>query len=162
MYKTTTKFNSVFSLNMQLKSGSGRGFTCMTFGKCPYQNELVPEQRPFNISALLLLCFALRSRIVWISFYLKTSSLQPFSLFYDLIASYYTKGKWQWRQGYLFCFQSCHFDKGFFKFAYFSPFDLKSLLNDTHRDRLVSHSIQYIITGMAGWLLLMFFKCLHH
>ena len=57
---------------------------------------------------------ASHSRIVWISFYLETSSLEPFSLFYDLIASYYTKGKWQWRQGHLFCFESYHFDKNFF------------------------------------------------
>ena len=42
----------------------------------------------FNSSAFLLsfLC------IVWISFYPGTSSLEPFALFYDLIASYYTKG----------------------------------------------------------------------
>ena len=36
---------------------------------------------------------------------------RAFSLFYDLIASYYTKWKWQWRQGYLFCFVSYYFDK---------------------------------------------------
>ena len=68
----------------------------------------------FNSSAVLLsfLC------ILWISFYPGTSFLEPFSLFYDLISSYYTKGKWQWRQGYLFCFS-----------ADFSPFDLKSSLN---------------------------------
>ena len=29
--------------NMQLKSGRGRGFTCMTFGKCPHYIEHVPE-----------------------------------------------------------------------------------------------------------------------
>ena len=29
--------------NMQLKSGRGRGFTCMMFGKCPYYNEHFPE-----------------------------------------------------------------------------------------------------------------------
>ena len=64
----------------------------------------------YNSSALLLsfLC------IVWISFYPGTSSLEPLSLFYDLIASYYTKGKWQQRQAYLFCFESYHVDKNFF------------------------------------------------
>ena len=61
----------------------------------------------FYNSSAFLLSF---SCIVWISFYPGTSSLEPFSLFYDLIASYYTKGKWQWRQGYLFCFESHHFD----------------------------------------------------
>ena len=46
-----------------------------------------------------------------------------------LITSYYTKGEWQWRQGYLFCFESDHFDKkNFFTSAYISPFNLKSLL----------------------------------
>ena len=29
---------------MQLKSGKGRGFTSITFGKCPYYIEHVPEQ----------------------------------------------------------------------------------------------------------------------
>ena len=43
-------------------------------------------------------------------------SLQSFSLFYNLIASYYTKGKWQWRQGYLFCVESYHFDKKMFPY----------------------------------------------
>ena len=66
----------------------------------------------------------------WISFYLEISSLEPFSLFYDLIASYYTKGKWQWGQGFLFCFEWYHFDKKmFFYICLFSPFNLKSLLN---------------------------------
>ena len=32
---------------------------------------------------------------------------------YNLIASYYTKGKWQWRQGYLFCSELYHFDISF-------------------------------------------------
>ena len=66
------------------------------------------------VRAFLLSFFASHSRIVWISFYLETSSLEPFSLFYDLIASYYTKGKWQWRQDYLFWFQPYHFDKKMF------------------------------------------------
>ena len=80
----------------------------------------------YNSSAFLLsfLC------IVWISFYPGTSSLEPFSLFYDLIASYYTKGKWQWRQGYLFCFESYHFDKKMFLYiCLFSSFWSKSWLN---------------------------------
>ena len=86
----------------------------MTFGKCPYYIEHLPELMPFfyNSSALLLsfLC------IIWISFYPGSSSLEPFSLFYDLIASYYTKGKWQWKEGYLFCFESYHFDKKMFPY----------------------------------------------
>ena len=75
--------------------------------------------------------FASHSRIVWISFYLETSSLEPFSLFNDLIAFYYTKGKWQWRQGYLVCLESYHFDKKMFLYIclFLSPFNLKSLLN---------------------------------
>ena len=31
------------SFNMQPKSGRGSGFTCMTFGKCSYYIEHVPE-----------------------------------------------------------------------------------------------------------------------
>ena len=42
-YKTTTKCNSLFFLNMQLESGWGRGFTCIMFRKCSYYNEHVPE-----------------------------------------------------------------------------------------------------------------------
>ena len=61
--------------------------------------------------------------------FFETSSLEPFSLFYDLIATYYTKRKWQWRQDYVFCLESFHFDKTmFFTSAYFSPSDLKSRL----------------------------------
>ena len=71
------------------------------------------------VRAFLLSFFASHSRIVWISFYLETSSLEPFSLFYDLIASYYTKGKWQWRQDYLFWFQPYHFDKKMFLYLLF-------------------------------------------
>ena len=42
-YKTATaKCNSLF-FNMQLKLGRGRDFNCMTFGKCPYYIEYVPE-----------------------------------------------------------------------------------------------------------------------
>ena len=37
----------------------------------------------YNSSAFLLSFFASYSRIVWILFYLKTSSLEPFSLFND-------------------------------------------------------------------------------
>ena len=74
--------------------------------------------------------FTLHGRILWISFYLETSSLETFSLFYDLTASYYTKGKWQWRQGYLFAFSHIILiRKCFFTSTYFSPFDLKSLLS---------------------------------
>ena len=36
--------NAIHSFfNMQLKSGTGRGFTCMTFGKCPHFIEHVLE-----------------------------------------------------------------------------------------------------------------------
>ena len=67
--------------------------------------------------------FASHSRIIWFRFILK---LHLFSIFYDLIASYYAKGKWQWRQGYSFCFESYHFliRKCFFTPAYFSLFNL--------------------------------------
>ena len=71
--------------------------------------------------------FTSQSHIIWISFYLETSSLEPFSLFYDLIASDYTKGEWQWRQDYLFC-HIILLRKCFFTSAYFSPFDLRNLL----------------------------------
>ena len=101
---------------MQLKSGRGRGFTCMTLGKCSYYIEHVPEWMPFSLTVVpsYYHFFASHSRIVWIWFYLETSSLEPFSLFYDLIAPDYTKEKWQCRQGYLFCFESYHFDKKMF------------------------------------------------
>ena len=70
------------------------------------------------------------SHIVWISFDLETSSLEPFSIFYDLIASCYTKGKLEWRQSYLFVLNHIILiRKCFFTSAYFSPFDLKSILN---------------------------------
>ena len=41
--------------------------------------------------------------------------------FYDLVESYNTNEKWQWRQGYLFCFESYYSDKKkcFFRSAYF-------------------------------------------
>ena len=80
----------------------------------------------YNSSAFLLsfLC------IVWISFYPGTSSLEPFSIFYDLIASYYTKGKWQWRKVIYFVWNHIILIiKYFFTSAFFSPFDLKSSLN---------------------------------
>ena len=35
--------------NMQLKSGRGRGLTCMTFEKYPYYIEHVPEEMPFPL-----------------------------------------------------------------------------------------------------------------
>ena len=65
------------------------------------------------------------SIIHFFSFYLEASSLTPFSLFYDLIASCYTKRKWQWRQGYLSCFNHIILiRKCFFTSAYFSLFNL--------------------------------------
>ena len=74
--------------------------------------------------------FAWHGCIVWISFYSETSSLEPFSLLNDLIASYYTKRKWHLRQGYLFCLNHIILiKKCFFTSTYFSPFNLKVLLN---------------------------------
>ena len=114
--------------NMQLKSGMVGASLVWHFENAHITLNMFQNRCPFlyNSSAFLLsfLC------IVWISFYPGTSSLEPFLLFYDLIASYYTKRKWQWRQGYSFCFESYHFDKKiFFTSAYFSPFNLKSSLN---------------------------------
>ena len=94
LQNNNNKMQFTLFFNIQLKLGRGRAFTCMTIGKyitlSTFQNRC-----PFlyNSSAFLLSFFALHSRIVWISFYLETSSLEPFSLFYDLIASYYTKGQ---------------------------------------------------------------------
>ena len=107
-YKTTTtKCNSLF-FNMQLKSGRDRASLAWRLENVTITLNIFQNRCPFlyNSSAFLLsfLC------IVWISFYPGTSSLEPFPFFYDLIASYYTKGKWQWRKGYLFCFESYHFD----------------------------------------------------
>ena len=67
--------------------------------------------------------------IFWISFYPGTSSVEPLSLFYDVIASYYTKGKCG--QGYedkviYFVLNIVLIRKCFFTSAYFFPFDLKS------------------------------------
>ena len=102
---------------MQLKSGRGRGFTSMTLGNSHITLNMFQNRCPFfyNSSIFLLLFFgiAVSHRLDFV-FYHETSSLEPFSLFYDLIGSYYTKGKWQWRQGYLFCFESYHFDKKMF------------------------------------------------
>ena len=80
--------------------------------------NLLQKRCPFfyNSSAFLLSFLY----IVWISFCPGSSTLEPFSLFYYLIASYYTKGKWQWRQGYLFCFESYHFDQKIFLYLFFS------------------------------------------
>ena len=105
--------NAIHSFfKMQLKSGSVRASLAWRLENAHITLNIFQNRCPvlYNRSAFLLsfLC------IVWISFYPGTSSLEPFSLFYDLIASYYTKGKWQWRQGYLFCFESYHFDKKMF------------------------------------------------
>ena len=74
---------------------------------------------------------ALHCRIVWISFYFEAWSLTPFLLFNFLtfLASYYTKRKWQDK---VICFvlnDIILIKRHFFTSAYFSPFDLKSLLN---------------------------------
>ena len=112
-YKTTTtKCNSLF-LQYATKIRKRVGISlAWRFKNTHITLNMLQNRCPFfyNSSAFLLsfLC------IVWISFCPGTSSLEPFSLFYDLIASYYTKGKWQWRQGYLFCFESYHFDKKMF------------------------------------------------
>ena len=41
--KTATKCNLLSFFNTQLESGTGRSFTCVTFGKCLYYNEHVSE-----------------------------------------------------------------------------------------------------------------------
>ena len=113
--------------NMQLKSGMVGASLVWHFENAHITLNMFQNRCPFlyNSSAFLLsfLC------IVWISFYPGTSSLEPFSLFYDLIASYYTKGKWQWRQGDFVLNRIILIRKCFFTSAYFSPFDLKSSLN---------------------------------
>ena len=105
-YKTTTK------CNIQLKSGMGRATLAWRLEIAHITLNIFQNRCSFlhNSSAFLLsfLC------IVWILFYPGTSSLEPFLLCYDLIASYYTKGIYQWRQGYLFCFEWLHFDKKMF------------------------------------------------
>ena len=92
---TIIKCNLLFFFNMQLKSGRGSGLTCMTFRKSPYLTCSRKGSLSFITTVPFYHFFASHSRIVWILFYLETSSLEPFLLFYDLIASYYTKGKWQ-------------------------------------------------------------------
>ena len=115
IYKTTTKCKSLF-FNMQLKSGRGRDFPCTTFRKCPCYNECVPEQIPFLLrqQCLPTIIFLHRSVASFEFRFILKLYLQNHFHFYDLIASRYTKGKWQWRQGYLFCLQSYHFDKKMF------------------------------------------------
>ena len=84
----------------------------------------------YSSSALQLSFFDSHSLIVWILYYLKTSSLESFLLFYYLIESYYTKEKWQWRQGYLFWFESYHFDEKMFLYiCLLFSFDLNSFFN---------------------------------
>ena len=90
----------------------------------------------YNSSAFLLSFFcivqshSLYSVISWIS-PSPPPILAPFSLFYDPIVSYLRKEKWQWKQGYLFCFVLNHIiliKKYFLTSAYFFPFNMKSLL----------------------------------
>ena len=79
--------------------------------------------------------FVSYSHIVCIQLYLESPHppppiLAPFSLFYDPIVSYLRKEKWQWKQGYLFCFVLNHIiliRKCFLTSAYFFPFNMKSL-----------------------------------
>ena len=122
-----------FFFHIQLKSRRTRGFTYMAFRKCPYFFKHVLEQLPFfyNSSAFLLsFFFVSQNHIIWISFYLETSPLEPISLFNDLRASDYTKRKWQWRQDHFFVLNHISLiRKCFFTSAYFSPFGLKNLLN---------------------------------
>ena len=113
--------------DMELKSGKGRVSLACCLENAHITLNMFQNGCPFlyNNSAFLLsfLCIA------WISFYPGTSSLEPFSLFYNLIASYYTKGKWQWRKVYFVLNHIILIRKCFFTSAYFSPFDLKSSLN---------------------------------
>ena len=113
--------------DMQLKSGKGRASLACCLENAHITLNMFQNGCPllYDNSAFLLsfLCIA------WISFYPGTSSLEPFSLFYNLIASYYTKGKWQWRKVYFVLNHIILIRKCFFTSAYFSPFDLKSSLN---------------------------------
>ena len=127
-YKTTTtKCNSLF-FNMQLKSGRDRASLAWRLENTPITLNIFQNRCPFLYNSTASLLSFLY--IVWISIFILdpgTSSLEPFSLCYGLIASYYRKGKQQWRQGYLFCFKSYHLRrKCFFTSAYFSLSDLKS------------------------------------
>ena len=74
--------------------------------------------------------FASHSHIVWISFYLETSSLEPFSLFYDLIASYIQKENGNGDKVIYFVLNRIILiRKCFFTSGYFTTLDLMSLLN---------------------------------
>ena len=110
-YKTTTTKCNSFFFKMQLKSGRGRASLAWRLENAHITLNIFQNRRHFLYISAFLLSFL---SIVWILFYPGTSFLEPFSLCYDLIASYYTKGKRQCRQGYLFCFESCHFDKKMF------------------------------------------------
>ena len=116
--------------------------------------------------------FASNILIVWISFYLETSSLESFSIFYDLIASFYRKGKWQWRQGCSFCFKSYHFDEKMFLYIFlffwweniflhlliFLQYDLKSYLirNCLVKSQILGYyvktSLKYVKNATKIWI----------
>ena len=90
---------------------------------------------PFPFSFLTVVStyyhfFVTQSHIVWISFYLETSSLESYSLFYDLITSDYAKKNGNGDRIIYFVLNHIILvRKCFFTSACFSPFDLKSLLN---------------------------------
>ena len=130
-YKTTTtKCNAIHSFfNMQLKAGRGRGFTCMTFGKCPHYIERVQNRSHFlyNSSAFLLSFLW----IFWISFYPETSPLEPFSLFLwpDSILLHKRKMTMETRLFIFFWIVSFWQKNVSLHLFLFSPFHLKSSLN---------------------------------
>ena len=101
-----------FLFNMQLKSEGVGASLAWRLENAHIIMNMFQNRCPFlyNSSAFLLSFLY----IVWISFCPGTLSLESFWCFYDLIASYYTKGKWQRRKGYLFCLESYYFDKKMF------------------------------------------------
>ena len=117
--------------NMQLKFGRGRDFTCMTFGKCPYYIEHVPEQMPFALyQQCLPPIFFLHRTVASFGFHfiLKLHLQNHFHFFMTCsILLYKRKMVTETRLfvlNHIILIRKC-----FFTSAYFSPFDLKSLLN---------------------------------
>ena len=119
--------------NIQLKSAKSRGFTCMTFGKHPYYIEHVPEQMPFLLQQQCLpTIIFLHHRVASFGFrFIFEFDLQShfhfFMTWYHLIIQ-----KENSNRDKIIYFVLNHIilmRKSFFTSAYFSPFDLKSLLN---------------------------------
>ena len=98
--------SEIEKVNIKVSLTLGKmGFTCITHRKCPYYIEHVPNSSAFRIS----ICYIALSHRLDFVLYRKLVPSTIF-IFYDLIASCYSKEKWQWRLDCSFCFESYRFD----------------------------------------------------